>query len=353
MRLPNGYGSVYKLSGNRRNPWVAAKTDGYDIIKKEQEKKLKRKYHIIGYYPTKSKALQALADFNDNPYDIELSKVTFAEIYQRWYKEEFNDESNTSTKRNYEMAYKKCAELHHMRMADVRPNHMQKALDEAEGGYQTIKRIQILFKQLYKWCINHDCIKKNYAEQTKINVKYDPTPRERFSTDEVKKVWEASKDNENAAIVLILLYSGVRIMDLLSLKKKDVNLEEQYFYVRKSKTTSGTRTVPIADKVLPFWKAFMNKSECDYAICNVKGQQLTYSNFQKRYWQPLMQELGINHTPHETRHTFISMAMAKNINPTLIKKIVGHKSIMSLTEKVYTHPEIKEMIEAVNLLVTC
>ena len=61
-----------------------------------------------------------------------------------------------------------------------------------------------------------------------------------------------------------------------------------------------------------------------------------------------MQELKIEYTPHETRHTFISMATAKNINPTLIKKIVGHKSLMSLTENVYTHPEINELLEAVN-----
>lgn len=29
MRLPNGFGSVYKLSGNRRKPWVARKTTGW------------------------------------------------------------------------------------------------------------------------------------------------------------------------------------------------------------------------------------------------------------------------------------------------------------------------------------
>lgn len=347
MRLPNGYGSVYKLSGNRRNPWVAAKTDGYEDL----GEKLKRKYHIIGYFATKQKALQALAEFNDNPYDLELSKVTFAEIYQRWFKEEFTEETNKSTKRNYEMAYKKCAELHQMKMSDIRPNHMQKILDETEGGYQTVKRIQILFNQLYKWCVHHDCIKKNYAELTKINVKYDPTPRERFSTEEIKKIWKAAESNENAPIVLMLLYSGVRIMELLDLKKEDVDLENQCFNVRESKTASGVRTVPIADKLLPYWKSYLERTECDYAICNAKGQKMTYDNFKKRYWYPLMQELNIDHTPHETRHTFISMATAKNINPTLIKKIVGHKSIMSLTEKVYTHPEIAEMVQAVNLLV--
>lgn len=58
----------------------------------------------------------------------------------------------------------------------------------------------------------------------------------------------------------------------------------------------------------------------------------------------------MNHTPHETRHTFISMAVMKNINQTIIKKIVGHKSIMNLTEEAYTHIEVKALLEAVNKL---
>ena len=82
MRLPNGYGSVYKLSGNRRNPWIVRITMGFD----DEGNQIRS---TIGYYPTRQKALQVLAEFNDNPYDLELSKVTFAEIYQRWYNDNF------------------------------------------------------------------------------------------------------------------------------------------------------------------------------------------------------------------------------------------------------------------------
>ena len=69
MRLPNGYGSVYKLSGkNRRKPYIARRTIGWD----DNGKQL---YATIGYYRTKAEALQALAAFNDNPYDLQMSKV--------------------------------------------------------------------------------------------------------------------------------------------------------------------------------------------------------------------------------------------------------------------------------------
>lgn len=349
MKMPNGYGSVYKLSGKRRNPWVVAKTDGYELI----DGKSKRKYHIVGYFPTRAAAMQALADFNDNPYDLDLSKVTFAEIYHRWFSETFNDESNAGTIRNYEAAFKKTTAIQSMKMSDIRPPHMQAVIDSVDGGYQSASRVLTLFNKLYKWCIQHDCIKKNYAEMVKINVRSESKPRQRFSTEEINKIFKAAKQNKNAELVITLLFTGVRVMELFDLKKKDVDLDAQCFVVRHSKTEAGIRTVPIANAILPIFQRFMSLSKCEYAFCNQQGYKMTYDNFKRRYWQPLMLELNMTHTIHETRHTFISMATAKNINPTLIKKIVGHKSVMSLTERVYTHPEISEMLEAVNLLVTC
>jgi hypothetical protein len=38
----------------------------------------------------------------------------------------------------------------------------------------------------------------------------------------------------------------------------------------------------------------------------------------------------------------------KNVNPTIIKRIVGHASAMSLTERVYTHFEIRELLDAID-----
>lgn len=54
------------------------------------------------------------------------------------------------------------------------------------------------------------------------------------------------------------------------------------------------------------------------------------------------------HKPHDTRHTCISMMTEKEVSPTLIKKIVGHSCAMSLTEKVYTHVNVQELLDAIN-----
>ncbi len=61
MKLPNGAGSVYKLSGKRRNPWVARKTVGYTVV--PETLKAYPDYKFIGYYPTKQEALTALFEY--------------------------------------------------------------------------------------------------------------------------------------------------------------------------------------------------------------------------------------------------------------------------------------------------
>lgn len=66
------------------------------------------------------------------------------------------------------------------------------------------------------------------------------------------------------------------------------------------------------------------------------------------YFKPLMEQLNINRTPHCCRHTCISMLAEAGINQTIIKKIVEHSGAMTLTEKVYTHFDIKELVDAIN-----
>lgn len=70
MKLPNGYGSIYKLSGKRRKPWIVRKTVGWKIDPVTH--KSKQQYITIGNYTTRADAMAALTNYNENPYDIKL-----------------------------------------------------------------------------------------------------------------------------------------------------------------------------------------------------------------------------------------------------------------------------------------
>ena len=116
-----------------------------------------------------------------------------------------------------------------------------------------------------------------------------------------------------------------------------------------SKTENGIKKVPIADKILPYYKAWYESCpECEYLLHTEDGKHFEYRNYYDSYFKPLMEQLGINRTPHCCRHTCISMLAEAGINQTIIKKIVGHSGAMTLTEKVYTHFDIKELVDAIN-----
>ena len=94
MKLPNGFGTVYKLSGNRRNPYVAKKTKGWEIDPKTG--KSKQLYTVVGYYPTRKEALTALAEYNKDPFDLHLATITFEEVYERWSEIHFEKIKDTN-----------------------------------------------------------------------------------------------------------------------------------------------------------------------------------------------------------------------------------------------------------------
>lgn len=84
MRLPNGYGSVVKMSGKRRKPYMVRKTIGWHLD--ETKGRQIQDFQIIGYAETRAEGLRMLAEYNQNPYDVNVAKVTFSEVYERWSK---------------------------------------------------------------------------------------------------------------------------------------------------------------------------------------------------------------------------------------------------------------------------
>ena len=108
------------------------------------------------------------------------------------------------------------------------------------------------------------------------------------------------------------------------------------------------RKVPIADKVLPFYKAWYEGSDCEYLLHTPEHKHFDYRNYYDSYWTPIMENIGFEHKPHDTRHTCVSLLTEAHVDPTMIKKIVGHSGAMSLTERVYTELDIRVLVEAIN-----
>ena len=348
MRLPNGYGSVVKLSGKRRNPYVVRKTAGWRYDK-DKDKQV-QEYIIIGYAPTKADGLQMLAEYNKNPFDVSSAKITFQEIFEKWSASKFQSISDSNVK-GYNASYKLCGTLYNKVFKEIKLADLQYVVDTCDKNYPTLRKLKVLFGQLYEYALKNDVCNKNYAEFVDI-VKYkDRNPNKRdknkFDKYELERIWMQQED-KYYQIVLMLIYSGVRISEMLDLLKSDVHLDEQFFDVIDSKTENGIRKVPIADKVLPFFKAWYNDTDSEYLLHTENGEQFKYRNYYDSYFVPLMENLGFDKTTHCCRHTCISMLAEAHVEQTTIKKIVGHSGAMTLTEKVYTHLDVKELIDAIN-----
>lgn len=147
--------------------------------------------------------------------------------------------------------------------------------------------------------------------------------------------------------MLMLIYTGVRVSELLDLKKENINLKERWFDVTESKTQAGIRKVPISKKVLPFFEYWYNKNDCEYLLSTPDSKHFEYRNYYDSYWKPLLLPLNMKHRPHDCRHTCVSLLTAVNVDERTIKRIVGHKG-QGVTQQVYTHFEIETLLEAID-----
>lgn len=344
VKNPNGYGSVFKLSGNRRKPFGVRVTVGWD----ENGKQL---YKYVGYYVSRQDAMIALADYNKNPYDLDSGKITFKEVYEKFAEEKYLKISKSNVN-GYKASYKVCDSLYYMRFSEIKKIHLQTVVDNCGKKYPTLRKLRVFFNQIYRYALENDIATKDYSKFVDIShhKKDDDGNRKPFSKTEIKKLWNNVERSDYVQIILMLIYSGVRISELLDLKKQNVHLEERYFDVIESKTTAGIRKVPISNKTLPFFESWIKKCDCEYLLSTPEGNHFSYRNYYDSYWKPFINEMAMKHRPHDTRHTTVSLLVAAKVNQTIIKKIVGHSGAMSLTERVYTHFEVKQLVDAINLI---
>lgn len=340
MRLPNGYGSVYKLSGKRRKPFMARKTIGWNDDGKQV-------YRTIGYYETKKLALQALADFNNNPYDIEVSELTFNDVFEKWKEQKYKDISRSAINA-YNACFTHSKQLYDMKFVNIKTIHLQTVIQDCNKGYETLRNIKSFFNQLYKYAMENDIVNKNYAPFVNIGKKSGDNSRKPFTSKEIEKLFKVEESIPFVDTILIMIFSGLRIGELLQLKSSDIDLENATI-TGGIKTDAGkNRVIPINHKILPFIKKRLSENN-EYLMVNSFGRKMTYSNYYFDKFMHIMEQLNMDHRPHDCRHTFATLMSNSDANKTSIKKIIGHSSYVT-TEKIYTHKDIEELRKAIELI---
>ena len=338
MKHPNGYGTVAKLSGKRRRPYVVRKTTGWN-----GDKQL---VAAIGYFATREEAMLALAKYNSSPYDIDTRKITFQELFERWLKRTKEQQRLAkSTIAGLQSAYKYCAPIYSISYSALRAHMMQDCIDACPKGYGTKSMIKKLLHQLDKYALELDIVNKSYSCLL-TTTPYIPEKEKRvFTGPEVAKLWD-NLDIPWVDSILIYLYTGWRFTELLMMKLTDISLVAQTMSGGVKTKAGKGRVVPIHSSIYPLVEARCKSASTHFLEHN--GRPISETQYRRR-WVGIMQIIGANHTIHETRHTFRSWLDRAGANIACVNKIMGH-TCSDIGLQTYTHKTIEELRATIELI---
>ena len=282
-----------------------------------------------------------------------LSKdITLRQLKDKWAKAHYPRLSKGGVS-GYEFAWKNIPDtLKDRTFVDLKYKDWQDCVDDMKRRgvhHYSQKRIKNICGQLYTFAIKHELVERNFAPLIELSKNKPVRPRVPFSYEKIDLLWQNLNTVKNVDLILMLIYTGVRISEFLRIKThKDVFLEDRYFIVRESKTEAGrNRPVPIHKRILPLFEKYVAEGN-EYLITNYNKGKLSYGGFRSKY-QKALKALGLKHTVHECRHTLATMLDDADANDMAIKRILGHAGD-GLTKKVYTHKRLEELFKAIDLL---
>lgn len=312
-------------------------------------------YSVLGRFPSREEALMILAEYNKNPYNVSDRTLTFSQLYEKYYKNKYELSGRVysqSAKSCTRSAYKHCSALYELTYSKLRADDFRAVLgqiseDDKPLSHSMQEHIKNLFTQMDRFALENDIIEKGYSSFAAITVPEDDVPGVPFTPDELQLLW----DNKNIPwidSILIYIYSGWRISELIQMPAENIDLKEGTFKGGLKTAAGKNRLVPIHSKIYDF--VVRRLSDNNGILLSINGKPATASAYTKRFKEAL-QAIGITtyHTPHDCRHTFTSLLDSAGVNQVCIDRLIGHAST-SLTTRTYTHKTIKELKQAIEMI---
>mgnify|MGYP002768287565 FL=1 len=366
-RRPNGSGTVVTLSGRRRKPFCARVTlDERNPINGE------KKRLVIGTFETYQEALNALSlysltknntiskkeamEIDPEVYQKVQDKMskkvpTFLDIYYILDKDEFSLLS-PHTQNNMHGAIKHLKKLHYLKIDQITLRMIQDVFDEDGSNHGTQVHMKTICTKVFRYAVVNQYISRDDDYTSYIRVaKYEESDMHRpYTINEILALKKA--DTPEAHIMLIFIYTGVRINEMLNINRDNIHIDEKCdddgterlisYMITGSKTKAGkNRIVPIHDDIKQYVIDELLKPE-------KRLVDVSYPNFTNRTVLIKVNKLlDTHHTMHDTRKTFATLCQMNNLNVYIRKKVLGHR-MNDITFDVYTNESKNRLWTEIN-----
>ena len=204
---------------------------------------------------------------------------------------------------------------------------------------------------------------KEYTADKLKRPKLIERPVECFSLKEQKQIEQAVLNSKKDKLfgILLCLYSGLRIGELIALQWSDIDFAKGTLTVSKSchdgkngliidepKTAASRRTIPLPKQLMPLVKMLKKRSDSDFVVSS-HGKPVSVRSYQRSF-ELLLKKLDIPHRGfHSLRHTFATRAIECGMDVKTLSEILGHKN-PTVTLNRYAHSLMEHKQDMMNKL---
>jgi len=146
-----------------------------------------------------------------------------------------------------------------------------------------------------------------------------------LSRREISKIIKNTQNEKHRLLIEVAYGCGLRLNETIKLKKEDILFEQKIFFIKKN---GKTRKVPIPQSLISRLNDYTKRLHSDYLFFSEKNLQKHISpRAAEQIFKKSLKKAGIkrNLSFKSLRDSFVTHLIDKNVNPELIRKIIGIK----------------------------
>lgn len=278
--------------------------------------------------------------------------VTFAQLYEKWVPF-YEPRVSVGEMKSAAAAYKHFSNVHSLTFADITTAQLQSCIDDCPRGKRTKENMKLLAGRLYTYAIGERIVAVDYSRPLFCGNE-EKGKRPPFTKKEIAMIDQAERDGvPYADYVLAMIYTGFRPTEFLTLTVNNYDPDINAFTAGIKTPAGWNRLVPVHPRI----QAIVGRAVARGGVLfpDENGNMMDDERFRVRYFQPLMDRLGIvDRVPYSARHSFANF-LKKPVGADKDKiALIGHSDkAMTLYYQTADIDALREIVNAFPVLNEC